>query len=85
MRDTLPWMLREFPLMAGAAEPDVWFLPTTLDPQVFSEPHFGFFKDIFQAGETGEWKLTDWNGTDLADRRLVQRRTTAFFMDQHQH
>ena len=60
-------------------------LPTILDPQIFSESHFGFVEDIFQAGETGEWKLIDWNGTDLADRRLVQRRATAFFMDQHEH
>jgi hypothetical protein len=60
-------------------------LLTILDPQIFREPHFGFFKDLFQAGETGEWKLTDWNGTDFANRRLIQRGASAFFMDQDQH
>jgi hypothetical protein len=74
-------MQREFPLKVGTAEADC----DELNAHIFREPHFGFLEDFFQAGKTGEWKLTDRNGADLANRRLVQRRATAFFMDQYEH
>ena len=58
---------------------------TLLDAQIFRQPHLRLVHDFLQATEAGKGKLTDWNGTDLADRRVVQRRPAAFFMNQRQH
>jgi hypothetical protein len=51
------------------------------DPQIFSESHFGFVDDLFQASETGEGKPVDGDRADFADRRFVQGRPAAFFMN----
>jgi hypothetical protein len=78
-------MLPEFPLSARRNESPGNAGPLPLDAEIFGEPHFGFIEDVFQAGKTGEWKLTDRNRAHFADRRFIQRRTAAFFMDQDQH
>ena len=56
-----------------------------LNPQLFGESHFRFVDDLFQAGEAGKGKAVDGNGADFADGRFFQRRTAAFFVNQHQH
>ena len=59
--------------------------PAGSNAQIFREPQLRFLEDIFQAAETGKGKLTDGHGADFADRRFLQRRAAAFFMDQNQH
>ena len=41
--------------------------------------------NFFQAAEAGKGKPVDRDGADFSDRRFVQRRPTAFFMNQREH
>jgi hypothetical protein len=72
-------------LLSAARTPLADFFRILLDAHVFRDPDFGFVQNVFEAGEAGKWKLTHRNRADFADRRLVQRRATAFFMDQYEH
>jgi len=53
--------------------------------QFLGEPDFRIIDNLFQAGETGKGETVDGDGADFADRRFVQGRPTAFFMNQHEH
>ena len=56
-----------------------------LDSEFFRQSDFRFVVNFLKATETGKGKPVDGYGTDFSDRRFVQGRPAAFFMDQRKH
>jgi len=54
---------------------------TRLDSEFLRQADFRFVDDLLQAGETGKGEPVDGDGADFTDRRLVQRRPAALFMN----
>jgi len=56
------------------------------DPQLFGETDFGLVEDFFETGKAGEWKALYRNGAHFSDGPVgLQRRSTAFFVDEGHH
>jgi hypothetical protein len=58
---------------------------TWLESEFFRQSDFRFVVNFLKATEAGKGKPVDGDGADFSDRRFVQCRPTAFFMNQRQH
>ena len=56
-----------------------------LDPEFFRQSDFRFVVNFLKAGEAGKREPVDGNGTNFTDRRLIERRAAAFFVNECEH